>query len=235
MMQENAASRQHPVIGSYLPLVEFLGKLIGPHCEVVLHDLTIPERSVVAIANGHISGRTVGAPLTDFALRMLKDKAHATVDFLHEYEGALKNGASVRSSTFFIKDGAGNLVGLLCFNVDMSGLQGLHKELDRIICAYCNVNGSAIRAAAAPARLVRESETFSESVEDLMSASIQKALSPYNLPPERLSPAEREEVIEALYKKGFFQLRGAVENIAATFGLSEATIYRYLKSVQKKA
>jgi predicted transcriptional regulator YheO len=82
----------------------FWANLSGPHCEVVLHDLTTPERSVVGIANGYISGRNVGASLTDFTLRLIKEKAHASQDFLHEYEGALKNGRKVRSSTFFIKD-----------------------------------------------------------------------------------------------------------------------------------
>lgn len=234
-MKKNVSSDWGPILKSYMPLVDFLGRLIGPHCEVVLHDLTVPERSVIAIANGHISGRSVGAPLTDFALRMLKEKAHAASDFLHEYEGALKNGGSVRSSTFFIKDGGGELIGLLCFNVDMSGLQGLHKKLDDFICAYCNINGSAIRAAAQSFRQVQESETFSESVEDLMSTSIAKALAAYNLPPDRLSPPEREEVVDTLNRKGFFQLRGAVEAVAHTFRVSEATVYRYLKSVQKKS
>ncbi|MDL2210322.1 PAS domain-containing protein [Desulfovibrio sp. OttesenSCG-928-O18] len=247
-MREKITPPINPLISSYLPLVDFLGKLIGPHCEVVLHDLTSPERSVVAIANGYISGRAVGAPLTDFALRMLKEKTHAAVDFLHEYEGALKNGKAMRSSTFFIKDRDAQLVGLLCFNVDMSRLQGLHEELGNVLSAYFNRNGlhgpsdppngavaSPFPGAPVPSPVhFGESETFSESIEDLMNSSIAKAIAPYGLPPKRLSPAEREEVVETLFKKGFFQLRGAVEHVAAAFGLSDATIYRYLKSVQKR-
>lgn len=252
MMQEKVIPASHPVIASYLPLVDFLGKLIGPHCEVVLHDLTTPERSVVGIANGYISGRNVGAPLTDFALRLIKEKAHASQDFLHEYEGALKNGRKVRSSTFFIKDDGSSLVGLLCVNVDMSRLQGLHKELDAVLSTYFNIGGGAAPAAAdavqatngngrspvldaTPVSAVADAhETFSESIEELMSTSIANAVAPFNLPPDRLSPTEREQVMVSLYKRGFFQLRGAVEHVAEAFGLSEATIYRYLKSVQKK-
>lgn len=238
----------NPVISSYLPLVDFLGKLIGPHCEVVLHDLTRPERSVVAIANGYISGRAVGAPLTDFALRMIKEKAHAVADFLHEYEGALKNGKTVRSSTFFIKDGQTELVGMLCFNVDMSRLQRLREDPGSAFLPYFNRNGmrgspdlppgaaasSIPDPSALSSALPGESETFSESIEDLMNSSIAKVIAPYGLPADRLSPAEREEVVHSLYKRGFFQLRGAVEHVAAAFDLSEATIYRSLKSVQKR-
>lgn len=242
----------HAIISSYMPLVDFLGKLIGPHCEVVLHDLTTPERSVVGIANGHISGREVGAPLTDFALRLIKENAHTALDFLHEYEGALKSGRKVRSSTFFIKGDQNELLGLLCFNVDMSRLQGLHKELDTILSAYFTNGGPSPAGAAFLANpsvwepgssqvsmgtnppVTDAHETFSESMEDLINTSIMKAVSPFNLPPDRLSPAERGEVVLSLYKRGFFQLRGAIEHLAEAFALSEASIYRYLKSVQKK-
>lgn len=222
-----------------MPLVDFLGKFIGPHCEVVLHDLVGPERTAINIANGLVSGRSVGTPLTDFALRMIKNKAHASADFLHEYEGALKNGKRVRSSTLFIKDESGELVGLLCLNQDVSRLQNLHDELDAILAAYfggtpAGPEPSPLETHPTAASLVEESETFGESIEELISAAIAKALAPYGLPPERLSPHEREAVIDALHKKGFFQFRGAVEHVAAALGLSEATIYRYLKSVQKK-
>ena len=243
-MKENTSSILHPIISGYMPLVDFLGKLIGPHCEVVLHDLTRPEHSVVRIANGHISGRRIGAPLTDFSLRMVKNKAHANADFIHEYEGILKSGKRVRSSTFFIKDDSGELIGFLCFNMDMTCLKNLHEALDTALETYFNYRPDTEQSLSAslPNTVPKHSatphgdseENFSESIEDLMNISISKALAPYDLPPERLSPQERGNVIEALYQKGFFQLRGAVEYVAASFRLSEATIYRYLKGAQKK-
>ena len=52
----------------YSILVDYLGKVLGPDYEIVLHDLTQSNKEVVAIANGHISGRTVGGPLTNTAL-----------------------------------------------------------------------------------------------------------------------------------------------------------------------
>lgn len=236
-MKEKVSNAQHPVISSYIPLVEFLGKFIGLHCEVVLHDLTIPERSVISIHNGHISGRAAGAPLTDFALRLIKNNVHTAADYLHEYEGTLKTGKRVRSSTFFIKDESDGLIGLLCFNRDTSKIQETRDTPDGMHATYSNYNAKAVPnapdAAASPG--FEESETFSASIDELINVSIARALAPFNLPPERLSLREREEVIDALYRKGFFHLRGAVEHVAAVFGLSEATIYRCLKSVQRRS
>ena len=59
------------ILQHYTVLVEFLGKALGPDYEVVLHDLSSKDFAIAAIANGHISGRKVGGPLTDAALRML--------------------------------------------------------------------------------------------------------------------------------------------------------------------
>lgn len=49
---------------SYTTTVKFLGSVLGPDYEVVLQDLSNINHSVIAIENGHISGRTIGSPLT---------------------------------------------------------------------------------------------------------------------------------------------------------------------------
>lgn len=53
------------------PFVDAIAETLGKNCEVVLHDFHYPERSIVKIANGHVTGRTVGGPTTDLALRFL--------------------------------------------------------------------------------------------------------------------------------------------------------------------
>lgn len=56
----------------YIPMVDFLADYFGDYAEVVLHDLTNLEQSIIKIRNGHISGRKEGDPCTDFVLRTLK-------------------------------------------------------------------------------------------------------------------------------------------------------------------
>lgn len=60
------------ILDIYKGLVPFLGEALGKDCEVVLHDFREPGHSVIAIANGNISGRHVGAPATDFILKLLQ-------------------------------------------------------------------------------------------------------------------------------------------------------------------
>ena len=44
------------IMQEYCELVGFLGKVLGQDYEVVLHDLSNMDNSVVAVANGHVSG-----------------------------------------------------------------------------------------------------------------------------------------------------------------------------------
>lgn len=46
----------------YIPLVEFMGKICGKSYEIILHDVSTPERSVIAACNEHLSGRRIGDP-----------------------------------------------------------------------------------------------------------------------------------------------------------------------------
>ena len=43
------------LLQQYVKLTEFLGFALGPDYEVALHDLTDKNRSIIAIANGHVA------------------------------------------------------------------------------------------------------------------------------------------------------------------------------------
>jgi len=101
----------------YRVVVSFLGEALGPDYEVVLHDLTSEDGTIVAIVNNHISGRTEGAPLSNMALRFIQERMYEKQDYLAGYQGASQAKGRLRSSTMFIKDN-GQLIGMLCINFD---------------------------------------------------------------------------------------------------------------------
>ena len=63
------------ILALYSGLVPFLASTFGQSCEIVLHDLTDTDQSVIAIENGFNSGRAVGSPITDLAQRFIKNFA----------------------------------------------------------------------------------------------------------------------------------------------------------------
>ena len=45
----------------YIPMVTFISEICGKNYEVILHDVSDPENSVISIFNGHLSGRKVAS------------------------------------------------------------------------------------------------------------------------------------------------------------------------------
>ena len=69
----------HAIINSYKAVVDGISALIGEHCEIVLHSLEDIEHSAICIANGHNTNRQVGSPITDLALRSLRNMESESV------------------------------------------------------------------------------------------------------------------------------------------------------------
>ena len=100
-----------------------IGKCIaeqfGPNCEVVLHDLTKPyENTIVAIWNGHVTGRKLGDGGTDAGLKILKGTAQP--EDTYNYINSTRNGQILRSSSKYLKDKEGRVVGSMCINFDIT-------------------------------------------------------------------------------------------------------------------
>lgn len=54
-------------------LIEGFGKHFGPNCEFILHDYSKDfSSSIVAIENGHVTGRSVGGSGSKIGLRVMK-------------------------------------------------------------------------------------------------------------------------------------------------------------------
>ena len=72
---------------SYKTTVKFLGSVLGPDYEVVLQDLSNINHSVIAIENGHISGRTLAALLQVLYSRCFLQKCMKRMTLLPTIKG----------------------------------------------------------------------------------------------------------------------------------------------------
>ena len=149
------------IVASYIPLVSFLGEVVGRNTEVVLHDLVDIDASVVAIVNGEVSGRTVGSPATDLVLRELEEDSGEQVPYRVHYT-ARAGGRTLASSSFFIRRD-GRLIGMLCVNTDHT----LMRRLESLVAEVSGLfPGAAVDAGAPVSR-----ETLVSSI-DGMAAEV---------------------------------------------------------------
>ena len=217
------------LLRQYVKLTEFLGAALGPDYEVALHDLTDKNRSIIAIANGYISGRELGAPLTNMALSVLKDESYEWQDYRLHYSGVSAAGNPLRSSTMFIKEN-GKLIGMLCINFDDSRFQSFARQ----VLTLCHPN-QFFQAVTQPEDTSEDAprpETFRNSTEAVAQDAIVHELNRLGVPAERLTSEERLQIIAALEKSGLFLLKGAVKDVAAGLGCSQASVYRYLSQIR---
>lgn len=215
-------------LAQYTALVKFLGAALGPDYEIVLHDINGKDQSVAAIANGRISGRNVGAPLTDKALRFIADKTYQDQDFLCNYTGRSKDERTLRASTMFIKDDGGRLIGMLCINFDPSRYQKASQDILKL----CGLDGE-IFLEDNHLHPAGEVENFSDSISEVTDTVLKRYLKD-GIPPERLTQEEKMAIVKQLEERGIFLLKGAVNEVATRLHCSAASIYRYLGKINKQ-
>ena len=80
-----------------------MSALIGEHCEIVLHSLEDIEHSAICIANGHNTNRQVGSPITDLALKSLRNMQSESVS--KPYFTRAKGNVLMKSVTIAIRNG----------------------------------------------------------------------------------------------------------------------------------
>ena len=197
----------NPRLQGYVPLVNFIAEVVGPNCEVVLHDLSDLEHSVVAISDNRLTDRQIGSSITDFALRVLQNRCDREQDYVTNYAGQPRDERrTFRSSTLFIKDEAGNTVGMLCVNVDITDLRAAREAMDKFLLQD--------RMFFLDERQ-KAHETYAESVGDLLENLIRETRAQFSAPPESLGVAEKRRFVALLSQKGGFLLKGAVSRAAS--------------------
>jgi predicted transcriptional regulator YheO len=207
-------------------IVEFLGEACGKNCEIVLQDLQEGKMKIVAIANGHISGRTIGAPPTDLALRMMAQEEWKTRDYICNYEGKTRDNRSLHSSTFFLKNQKKDkLLGMLCVNIDT----GKYTHLSEAILGLAGLG--PIKDIQPPGE--SQAENFYENMEEVIK-SVLREMGINDSTHHRLSQEERLAIIERLIKHGIFLLRGSISSVAEKLQCSEASLYRYIAIIKKR-
>ena len=229
------ANVTNALLQHYVKLTEFLGQALGPDYEVALHDLTDKNRSIIAIANNHVSGREIGAPLTNVALSILRDKSYETSDYRLHYYGVSINGKDLRSNTMFIKQN-GRLIGMLCINFDDSRYRAVSNQIMGLCHPDIFVEDVVIptipEPGADPAPVRPAPEKFRNSTEAVATDAINRELEHLGVTAERLTSAERLKIIAALESNGIFLLKGAVKDVAAGLHCSQASVYRYLSQLK---
>lgn len=213
-------SKKDALIEALTRIADFLGEICGRRCEVVVHDLRSPQSSIVHIVNGHVTGRKVGGPVTDLALRVLR-AGGCPGDRMVNYETRTADGKRLRSSTVFFRGDGGEIVACLCINIDLTDYLVAKQVLDEM----CFI-------ASGPTEPPRE--TFVESVSSVIQNAVKNAIDSVGKPVALMQKEDKVEAVRILDEAGMFLIKGAVDFVANELAVSRYTVYNYLEEVRSK-
>ena len=111
-----------------------LAAQFGPSCEVVIHDLAAqdPEQSIAHIENGHVTGRRLGDGPSTVVMEQILHGDEDPQDHL-AYLTRTPDGKILKSSTVYIRDGAGQVDAILSINYDISALLMVESALHGLV------------------------------------------------------------------------------------------------------
>ncbi|MBW4078617.1 MAG: hypothetical protein HIU84_08960 [Acidobacteria bacterium] len=208
-------------------IVPLLAQVIGPNCEVVLHDFSRLPKSIVAIG-GNLTHRKVGDTINPFALERIREGAdHDMIN----YQVELGDGRILRSSTIFVRTSDGVAEGCLCVNLDVSDLMKMRSVIDALMVSA----GDAVDAARDTSMVPTVHETFPNTVEEVMAEMVSQAIANVGVEPGLMHKRHKMEVVQFLEAHGLFLVRDAVDFVAQELRVTRYTIYNYLNEIKSKA
>lgn len=208
----------HPILESLKPAVKGIAKTFGKDCEVVLHDITDPFHSIVAIENAHVTGRGLGGPMSEVNIERIK-----AGDFKKDelsYTRKTSDGRVLKSSTIVIRDEKQQPIGCLCINFDLSAFIVVRNSVN----ALCSTD--------------EEEEIDSDkgvevtNINDILCNLVNNVLDSLGKPVAYMSKEDKVEIVRMLDQKGAFLIKGAIDYVAKILCVSRYTIYNYLDEIR---
>lgn len=189
----------------------------GPSSEVVVHDLrgTDPDHTIVAIENGHVSGRTIGDGPSRIVLETLQQiREGEDPGDMHGYLTKTRDGRILKSSTVFLKDDRGAVEGIFSINYDITEL----LMAERAVKALLNHKEAG----------QDQPDRIPQNVNDLLDDLIEQSVALVGKPVALMNKDDKITAIQFLNNAGAFLITKSGDKVSKYFGISKYTLYSYI-------
>lgn len=206
-----------------------LAEMFGSSCETLVHDMSLPEHPILAIYNGHVSGRQVGSTVDilgedDKKKLLAKREIGRKADTDRNLNRALiskdyvnllvitPDGKKIKSSTLnFVGDGYHLALGI---NYDFTKIASIPSVLHDFI----NV-GPQLK------------NVINQTGENILKDIVTECIAAIDKPVSEYVKADRLKLIAMLDGKNAFSFQKSVPYVAELLNVSRYTIYKYLHEI----
>ncbi len=216
-------TEKEQVFSTLKQLADMMTQMFGDNCEIAIHDLTTQHMQLIHIT-GNVTRRKPGAPVTDVVAKYLIQDGNAVKD-RHCFMTLTDDGRELKSSTSYIRDSKGEIIAAFCINFNTTD----HHNAIQFLESFVN-RGGATQTAAGEADGTPEKMSF--SIDNTVDSLFEQAVAEIGKRPASMITDEKIRLVKLLEKKGAFQIRGVVSQVALRLGVSNFTIYNYLKKIR---
>ena len=204
-------------------IISPIALMFGSRCEVVLHDLRQLERSIVAIENGHVTGRSIGNSLlsgrsNDKGLKLLKEGTKE--DVLINYTSKSHDGKSLQSTTIIIRNKINRPIAALCINMDITDFVRVSSLINEM-WKVDDRNENKV--------------TLDEDLIEVVTTMINNEITNYYCSVRAMKKNDRLKIVMNLNSQGIFAAKNAVKLVANRLNVSKHAIYSYLDEIRSSS
>lgn len=250
----------------YEDVMKLLAAFSGPNCEVVLHDLSDPVHSVVRVENGEVTG--VGQGLRHLVPNLLRMSRTDDGALSSESPNLLpvywlrSRGRLIRALSLLIRDDAGEVIGVLCINQDVTNVSAAAGQLQALLALLppgeasilpeASASADALASEHAAAQLASavsrdtEAKDLQKDADIELEGSVLKTVyAMIDRMTERvragrsssavLTREERLPLVRFMDTRGVFLVKGALDYAAERLGVSKVTLYSDLDLLRRES
>ncbi|MDW3189240.1 transcriptional regulator [Vibrio sp. Vb0932] len=191
-------------------VVDGIARMYGEHTEVVLHSLDAEAPEIIKIANGHVTERSEGAPITNLARMKLREGKDVSDSYLTK----TSNGKTLHSITTIVRNPKNKPIGLLCINVN------LDAPFSQVLQSFMPTQ---------EAKEAASSVNFASDVEELVDQTVERTIEEINADKSVSNNTKNRQIVMELYDKGIFDIKDAINRVADRLNISKHTVYLYIR------
>ena len=216
MVNKKNQSQNREILEHYVKAGEIIAEMFSPYLEVIIHDLQVPEHSIIAIFNNHITGRKIGDGTSDIGYKKLADELP---DKIVNYINQSPTGADMKSSSLTIRNKNNEIIGSMGFNFDLSSFANI-KEFFETFTKTIVLDD-----------LPNQEQFFLWTVRDEIQQALIKYITSHDLQGKVLTRKDKLSVVAFMKKDGHINKKGAITILSELLAITRPTLYKYIKEL----
>ena len=202
------------ILNAQKAFADTLGNLFGTNCEVILHSFEDLNRSVIHIVNGQVTGREIGAGITNVALEQIRNFKTSEKNWNVYFSNKRGDDFTFKSSSTLITNFTGDVIGMLCINYSLDiSLQGFMNTFS-------------------PNQCETKTENFTDDVNSMVLNHLLPIKQQIYSNKEIASKSKVNEIVKQLHRIGLFELPITTKIVSAELSVSTAAIYKHLRALK---